>query len=330
PGGYQLGNFPPGWSELNDRFRDTARLYWRGDEGMLPELAGRLAGSSDFFEHQGRRPWASVNKITSHDGFTLQDVVSYDRKHNEANLESNHDGHGANNSWNHGVEGPTDDPAVTALRERQKRNLLATLLLAQGTPLLLAGDEFGRTQNGNNNAYCQDNEISWFDWDAIGPKEDELQAFVSYLIELRGRHPVLRRPRFLHGRDVCEQGIKDITWLTSTGEEKTDEKWQMAHARSIGVMLNGRAGHYVTADGAPADDDILLMLLNAYDDVVRFVLPAVPDGERWRRLLDTFDPAAGGAGTHHPAGEPFQLAARSLALFALARGSRASDLSPGG
>ena len=220
PGGYQVGNFPPGWFELNDRFRDVVRQYWRGDEAMLPELAARLTGSADLFERRGRRAWTSINKITSHDGFTLHDVVSYNHKHNEANGEANRDGHNANYSWNHGVEGPTQDPAIMALREQQKRNMMATLLLAQGTPMLLGGDEFGRTQMGNNNAYCQDNEINWFDWEGITEDGRVLTAFVRRLIALRKAHPVLRRTRFLHGRERSPDGVKDITWFSPSGREK--------------------------------------------------------------------------------------------------------------
>ncbi len=317
PGGYRLGNFPPGWGEWNDRFRDGVRRYWRGDEGMLPELASRLTGSSDVFEHLGRRPWASVNKITAHDGFTLQDLVSYDHKHNEANLEDNRDGTDANYSWNHGHEGPTDDPATTAFRERQKRNLLATLLLSQGTPMLLGGDEFGRSQQGNNNAYCQDNEISWFDWAGIGPDGERLLAFVRYLITLRKVHPVLRRPRFLHGHDRSADGLKDIVWLTPEGVEPNEAFWRDGRARCIGLLLNGQAGAYGSWDDRPLDDELLLILLNAHDDTIAFQPPvAVPEG-RWRCLVDTATPERSAAGEHHPGAEPFALEGHSLALFAL-------------
>ncbi len=317
PGGYQVGNFPPGWFELNDRFRDSVRRYWKADEGMLPELAARLTASADLFERRGRRAWTSVNKITSHDGFTLADVVSYNEKHNQANRESNRDGHNANYSWNHGVEGPTDDPLILELRERQKRNLLATLFLSQGTPMMLGGDEFGRSQHGNNNAYCQDNEISWFNWDAITDRDQALTEFVRRLIGLRREHPVLRRTRFLHGREVSENGVKDITWFSPRGKEKTSAEWQNPLARCLGLMLNGHAGTYRTPDGQPADDDTLLIIMNAYHDVVPFTLPEVPGGSGWNRLLDTVDPSMDGQATHHPAAEPFEVPGRSLVLFAL-------------
>ncbi|MFM2043427.1 MAG: glycogen debranching enzyme GlgX, partial [Pseudomonadota bacterium] len=221
PGGYRVGQFPPGWGEWNDRFRDTVRRYWRGDEGMLPELAARLTGSADLFEHGKRKPWASVNYVTAHDGFTLMDTVSYAHKHNEANLEGNRDGHDANFSANYGVEGASDDPAVRALRLRQARNLMATLLLSQGTPMVLGGDELLRTQQGNNNAYCQDNPISWVDWTAGGVDGAEMTAFVARLTALRRAHPVLRRGRFLHGRERSADGIADIAWITPQGMEKT-------------------------------------------------------------------------------------------------------------
>ena len=217
-------------------------------------------------------------------------MVSYNDKHNEANGEDNQDGHNANYTWNHGVEGPTDDPAIVALREQQKRNLLATLLLSQGTPMLLGGDEFGRTQQGNNNAYCQDNEISWFDWEGITEEGRRLTAFVRRLIALRKAHPVLRRTRFLHGREVSPNGVKDITWIQPDGGEKTAEQWQDRLARCLGLMLNGKAGDYRTPDGQPADDEVLLIVLNAYHDVVPFTLPRIAGGVGWRRLLDTTDP----------------------------------------
>jgi glycogen operon protein len=315
PGGYQVGHFPPGWFELNDRFRDVVRQYWRGDEAMLPELAARLTGSADLFDRRGRRAWTSINKITSHDGFTLHDVVSYNHKHNEANGESNHDGHNANYSWNHGVEGPTRDPAIIALREQQKRNMIATLLLAQGTPMLLGGDEFGRTQRGNNNAYSQDNEINWFDWGGITADGRVLSAFVRRLIALRKAHPVLRRTRFLHGRERSPEGVKDITWFSPGGREKTAEQWQDRHARCLGLMLNGQAGSFRTPDGRPANDDALLIILNAYHGVVPFVLPAASGGAGWRRLLDTTAPGLDDDPVTYEIGQPFRVPGRSLLLF---------------
>jgi isoamylase len=287
PGGYQLGNFPPGWAEWNDRYRDAVRRYWRGDEHMLPELAARIRASADLFDDRGRRPWASVNFVTAHDGYTLTDLVSYNEKHNEANQEDNKDGHSENLSFNFGVEGPTDDPAITAQREQQKRNFLATLLLSQGTPMLLAGDEIGHTQGGNNNAYCQDNETTWIKWDDHAEPHQALLAFTQRLIALRQAHPVLRRMRFLHGNTSCPRGIKDITWFTPQGTEKTSEQWMDPMARCIGVLLNGKAGPTMGAHGVPIEDDLLLIILNSHHEIVDFTLPTLPIETRWKRLLDT-------------------------------------------
>jgi glycogen operon protein len=269
PGGYQLGRFPPGWSEWNDRYRDTVRAFWRGDAGTVPELAERLAGSSDLFRGQARRPSASINLVTAHDGFTLADLVSYDRKHNEANLENNADGHDHNLSWNCGAEGPTDDPQVLARRRRQARNLLATLALSQGVPMLLGGDEIGRSQRGNNNAYCQDNELSWTDWSAA---DAGLAGFVARLLELRRRWPELRRDTFLKGASTLRSGT-DVRWLHADGREMTRQDWQHAGLRCFGMWLR-------VADGA------LLAVFSAEAHEVGFVLPATGGGG-WRRLLDT-------------------------------------------
>jgi len=221
PGGYQLGNFPPGWAEWSDQYRDTIRKYWRGEEGMLPVVAPRISGSADIFDRQGRRPWSSINFVTAHDGFTLHDLVSYNEKHNLANHEDNRDGTTENFSWNCGEEGPSSNPAIIALREKTKRNMLATLLLSQGTPMLLAGDEIGRTQNGNNNAYCQDNELSWHDWEGVTEEGKALLAFTRRAIALRRQHPVLASPRFLHGNAQSAEGAKDILWLAPQGNEQT-------------------------------------------------------------------------------------------------------------
>ncbi len=315
PGGYQVGNFPPGWFELNDRFRDVVRQYWKGDQGMLPELAARLTASADLFERRGRRAWTSINKVTSHDGFTLEDVVSYNDKHNAANGEDNQDGHNANYTWNHGVEGPTDDPEIVALREQQKRNMLATLLLAQGTPMLLGGDEFGRTQLGNNNAYCQDNELSWFDWAGITDKDRALIAFVSRLIALRKAHPVLRRSRFLHGNDVSDNGVKDITWISPQGRKMPLEQWHDPQAQCFGLMLNGMAGSYRQPDGRPADDGVLLIVMNAHHDMISFTLPPIAGGVGWRRCLDTTDPGLVDDDTVYAVSFVFEVPGRSLILF---------------
>jgi glycogen operon protein len=313
PGGYQVGRFSPGWAEWNDRFRDTVRAYWKGDEGQLAELAARLTASADFFNKRGRKPWASVNFITAHDGFTLNDLVSYNDKHNEANGEDNRDGHSHNLSYNHGAEGPTDDPEIRAVRFRQMRNLLATLLLARGTPMLLAGDEFARTQNGNNNAYAQDNEISWLDWDGIGDDAQALTRFVRKLLTIRAALPMLRRGRFLTGTYDEELGVKDVTWLTPGGDEMTPEHWSDAHARCMGVLFDGRAQE--TGIRRLGTDATLLLVLNAHHDVVVFKLPEAVGGTQWMRLIDTHndqtDPIA------FAFGHDYEVTGRSLLLFIL-------------
>jgi glycogen operon protein len=291
PGGYQVGGFPPGWAEWNDRFRDTVRSYWKGDGGKLPDFAARLTGSGDLFNRRGRKPWASVNFVTAHDGFTLNDLVSYNDRHNEANGEDNRDGHSNNLSWNHGVEGPTGDPDIQALRQRQMRNLLATLLLAQGTPMLVAGDEFARTQSGNNNPYCQDNEISWIDWQAIDNGGHALTAFVRHLTRLRTSHPLLRRSRFLTGTVNPDHGVKDVTWLTPAGQEKTPDQWQDPMARCLGMLMGGRIESEAIGGAATNQQEpwatALLLIVNAHHEVVPFTIPDVTGGNRWLRLVDT-------------------------------------------
>ena len=284
PGGYQVGRFPPSWAEWNDRYRDTVRGYWKGDAGTLSEFAARVTGSTDLFNRRGRKPWASVNFLAAHDGFTLNDLVSYNDKHNEPNGEDNRDGHSDNRSWNHGVEGPTDDPQVTELRERQKRNMLATLLLSQGTPMLLGGDEFGRTQQGNNNAYCQDNEISWVDWDH-DERAQALRRFVRRLTALRSRYPVLRQNRSLTGAWNEQLEIKDYTWLTPANEEMTSQHWADPAAKCLGLLLDGRA--QTSGIRRRGSEATLLLITNAHDDVVVFTLPCVPGGRDWLRFLDT-------------------------------------------
>jgi isoamylase len=313
PGGYQVGGFPPGWAEWNDKFRDTVRAFWKGDEGKLPDVATRLAASSDAFNRRGRKPWASVNFITAHDGFTLQDLVSYNDKHNEANGEDNGDGQANNLSWNHGAEGPTDDEEILELRDRQRRNLLATLLLAQGTPMLLAGDEFGRTQQGNNNAYCQDNEISWVNWE-IDEFNRELIDFVRKLIGVRQAFPILRRNRFLSGEYNPDLDVKDVQWLTPDSAEMSEEQWGDGNARCMGMLLDGRA--QATGIKQPSMDATALLVLNAHHDVVKFRLPEVVDGRRWRRLLDSNIPDSEGV-LAVKFGEEYLMTARSVALFAL-------------
>jgi len=316
PGGYQVGHFPPGWAEWNDKFRDTVRAYWKGDEGKLPDLSKRLTGSQDHFNRRGRKPWASVNFITAHDGFTLHDCVSYNDKHNEANGEDNRDGHSDNQSWNHGHEGPTDDAAIKALRERTKRNMLATLLLSQGTPMLLAGDEFGRSQGGNNNAYCQDNDVNWVDWEHITPDGKALIDFTRKLIALRRAYPILHRGRFLVGEYNQELDVKDATWISPAGLEMTSEQWQDAKARCLGLVLDGRAQPSgIRRRGA---DTTLLLIFNAYHDVVEFTLPAIPEGDSWQCLIDTNVPTVIKQ-TPHVFGAIYQVTGRSCLLFALER-----------
>jgi isoamylase len=316
PGGYQVGGFAPGWAEWNDRFRNTVRAFWKGDEGKVPELAARLSASGDLFNRRGRKPWASVNFVTAHDGFTLNDLVSYNDKHNEANGEDNQDGHNENLSWNCGVEGPTDDPAIRALRERQKRNILATLLLAQGTPMILAGDEFGRTQQGNNNAYCQDSEISWVDWEAINEDGLALTKFVRHVIALRLRYPVLRRGRFLIGELNEELEVKDVTWLKPDGAEMQQEDWGFEDARCLGMLMDGRA--QATGIRRRASDATLLFIVNAFHDPVSFTLPPVTGGEEWLSLLDT-DKAEQPRGRVLPSGHDEPVPGRSAKLFLLDR-----------
>lgn len=287
PDGYRIGGFPPGWSEWNDRFRDTVRRFWRGDPGQVPELASRVTGSSDLFERCGRRPWASVHFVTCHDGFTLHDLVSYERKHNEANGEDNRDGSDANWSSNHGAEGETDDPAIRALRERQKRNLLATLLLSQGLPMLLAGDELGRTQRGNNNAYCRDDETSWVDWSQDDARR-RLLAFVRGLVRLRGDHRAFRRSRFFRGITGGATGTKDITWLRRDGAERTPADWGDPEDRCLACVVSGEAdGYHVTPTGEPEPDDTFLVILDASREPQTLKLPAPALGASWRVVLDT-------------------------------------------
>ena len=285
-GGYQVGNFPVGWTEWNGKYRDTVRRFWKGDGGVVSELATRLAGSSDLYSQSGRRPYASINFVTSHDGFTLNDLVSYNEKHNEANLENNQDGDNNNLSWNCGAEGPTDDPAIVALREQQKRNFLATLFLSQGVPMLCGGDEFSRTQRGNNNAYCQDNEISWLNWNWSAAQAD-LVSFTRYVIALRKEHPVLHRRRFFQGRSIRGAEVKDISWYEPRGKEMTDKAWSDHFARCLGVLLNGAMLDEMNERGEAVVGDTLFLMFNAHYGPVLFRLPAKPLGNRWECLLDT-------------------------------------------
>jgi glycogen operon protein len=315
PGGYQVGNFAPGWAEWNDRFRDTVRSFWKGDEGMLADFAARITASGDLFNNRGRRPYASVNFITAHDGFTLRDLVSYNDKHNEDNDENNQDGTDNNLSWNCGVEGPTDDPAINALRMRQMRNFFATLLLAQGTPMIVAGDEFSRTQHGNNNAYCQDSEIGWVNWD-LDEDGQALMAFVKRLTRLRLAYPILRRSRFLVGDYNEAIGVKDVTWLAPDASEMTVEQWEDPHGRCLGMLMDGRA--QVSGIARPGAEATMLLIVNAYHDVVPFTLPAVPEGDYWSCLVDTDRPELRKA-QHLAFDTVFEVKGRSLLLMVLQR-----------
>ncbi|SDS08698.1 glycogen operon protein [Halopseudomonas sabulinigri] len=315
PGGYQVGGFPPGWSEWNDRFRDNMRAYWRGDEGQLPELARRLTASGDLFDQRGRRPYASINFITSHDGYTLRDLVSYEEKHNEANGEDNNDGHDHNLSCNYGAEGGTDDQSIRETRLQQMRNLLSSLLLSQGTPMLLAGDEFGRTQGGNNNAYCQNNEIGWIDWQ-LSDEGAGLLSFTRRLLSLRRAYPILRRGRFLVGEYNEELDVLDVAWLRPDGEPMQPENWDDPNARTLGVLFDGRA----QPTGLPrsGEDATVLLLFNAHHDVVEFHLPEVAGGQEWICLLDTARPELTHGESHTPT-TTYPLPGRSLMLFELLR-----------
>ncbi len=289
-GGYQVGGFPVGWTEWNGKYRDVIRDYWKGEGGLIGELAYRVSGSSDLYEHSGRKPYASVNFVTAHDGFTLRDLVTYNEKHNEANLDENRDGESHNRSWNCGVEGPTDDPEVRALRNRQIRNFLTTLMVSQGVPMLLAGDESGRTQRGNNNAYCQDNEITWHDW-ALNQEDQDLLAFTRALIELRRTHRVFRRRSFFQDRSIRGDGVRDIVWLDPNGSEMTEQQWRESYARTLGVFLSGRALNEQNERGQIVIDSDFLLLVNAHHEQVDFDIPMQPADARWVLRFDTADPA---------------------------------------
>jgi isoamylase len=288
-GGYQVGNFPAGWAEWNGRYRDTVRRYWKSDEGQLSDLGYRLTGSSDLYDRDGRRPSASINFVTAHDGFTLHDLVSYNEKHNEANQEDNNDGTNDNYSWNMGAEGPTDDPEIIERRERQKRNFLATLLLSQGVPMILGGDEISRTQNGNNNAYCQDNESTWVDWRLDGCKISLLE-FTQKMIQLRRDHPSLHRQKFYQGRAIRGTKEKDIVWLRPDGQEMTDEEWGLGWVRCLGMLLNGETIGEVDESGELIKDDTFLIMLNCHHESIQFYVPKPPDAEKWEIITDTNNP----------------------------------------
>jgi isoamylase len=311
-GGYQVGNFPPLWSEWNGKYRDTVRDYWRGNDQTLAEFAYRLTGSSDLYRTGGRSPTASINFVTSHDGFTLTDLVSYNEKHNEANGEQNRDGESHNRSWNCGQEGPTDDPAINQLRARQKRNFLATLMLSQGVPMIRAGDEIGHTQLGNNNAYCQDNEISWLNWENV---DQQLLEFSRRLVMFRKRHPVFRRRKWFQGRQFYGSGIRDIGWFKPDGGEMSEEDWKIGFAKSLGVYLNGTSLTSPDAMGEPVTDASFYLVFNAHHNPLGFILPAAEWGHRWTPVLDTFQTPSWRGGKTYRAGEAVRVEGRSLLLL---------------
>jgi glycogen operon protein len=313
-GGYQVGNFPTKWTEWNGKYRDAVRSFWRGDGGGVSELATRLSGSSDLYAQSGRRPYASINFITAHDGFTLADLVSYNDKHNEANGENNADGENYNRSWNCGVEGPTDDRRVLSLRDQQRRNLMATLLLSVGVPMMSGGDEVGRTQHGNNNAYCQDNDISWTHWD-LTPEQRDFLDFTRRVIRIRKENPVLRRRKFFQGRRIRGAEVLDIAWLDASGREMTDETWNAPEVHTLGVRLDGDAIDEVDERGEGIVGDTLLFILNAGAVMTPFVLPPITADERWETLLDTADPWL--PPRRLRGGDRYELRARSMALLRL-------------
>jgi len=325
PGGYQVGNFPVGWAEWNGKYRDTVRRFWKGVGGQAAELAYRLSGSSDLYAGSGRRPHASINFVTSHDGFTLHDLVSYESKHNDANGEDNNDGERNNESMNFGVEGQTDEESVIEARERQKRNVLATLLLSQGVPMLLGGDEIGRTQRGNNNGYAQDNEISWFSW-RLSRRDRQLHGFTRALIRLLKGHPVLRRRRFFQGRQIRGSRVKDLTWFGLDGAEMTDEQWQAPGVKTLGVQFAGDAIEERGPRGERVTDDTLLVILNADERPVAFTLPNHEEARRWEVVFDTVHPTFTAAHGTYDGGAVYRVAERSVVcLRRLPRARRVSD-----
>jgi glycogen operon protein len=313
PGGYQVGNFPVLWTEWNGKYRDGARRFWKGDGGTYAEVATRLSGSSDLYEHSGRKPYASINFITCHDGFTLQDLVSYNDKHNEANGEGNRDGSNDNNSWNCGAEGPSDNAEILRLREKQKRNLIATLFFSQGVPMILAGDELSQTQQGNNNAYCQDSEISWLKWQLDERKKGFLE-FIKKVVQLRRDNPVFHRRRFFHGRAIRGSGIADISWFEPSGQEMDDEAWNAGFIQCLGVRLAGDLIGDVDERGEPIVGETVLLLLNAFHESIAFTLPATKEKQQWVRLLDTAEDNAPVAALK--GGDKYLLQGRSLTLLA--------------
>jgi len=321
-GGYQVGNFPVLWAEWNGKYRDTVRSFWKGDEGKIGELAYRLTGSPDLYKTTGRQPYASINFVTAHDGFTLNDLVSYNDKHNEANGEENRDGDNNNHSWNHGGEGHTDDPEINQLRQRQLRNFLTTLLLSQGVPMLCAGDEWARTQNGNNNAYCQDNEISWLHWD-LDKEQEALLDFTKQLIRLRREHPVFRRPKFFQGHRIRGSEIRDVMWFNPGGNEMSDEEWNSPFVRCLGMLLSGDTIDVQTFEGDPIRDSTFLLLINAHHEPLQFVLPG-QERVAWQLLLDTASEEGFCKQPHDfVSGDEVEIQRRATLLLKLTTGSTA-------
>jgi isoamylase len=313
PGGYQVGNFPPGWSEWNGKYRDTVRRFWKGEGDLASEFATRIAGSSDLYQNDGRKPYNSVNFITCHDGFTLQDLVSYNGKHNEANGENNNDGTNDNNSWNCGVEGETDDPAIILLRERQKRNLIATMLLSQGVPMIRSGDELSHSQKGNNNAYCHDNELTWLHWQLEDRRRDFL-AFVKMVVQIESSQPVFQRRNFFKGRALRGSNVKDISFLTPAGQEMSESDWSAGFVKCMGVRLAGDLIDDEDDRGEPIRGDTLLVLFNAHHEALSFKLPITKAEQRWERLIDTGQ--SGSDTLLLSGGDDYPLLERSLAVLA--------------
>ncbi|MDT7654897.1 MAG: isoamylase, partial [Pseudonocardiales bacterium] len=315
PGGYQVGNFPPQWTEWNGKFRDTVRDYWRGEAATLGEFASRLTGSADLYEHTARRPVASINFVTAHDGFTLRDLVSYNEKHNEANGEDNNDGESNNQSWNCGAEGPTDDPGINELRSRQQRNFLATTLLSQGVPMISHGDEIGRTQNGNNNGYCQDNEITWVHWDEA---DTDLFEFAQAVSALRAAHPVFRRRRFFQGVPVRRRGTEgqpDISWFRPDGSEMSDEDWDSGFGKSVAVYLNGLGIPDLDARGQRVTDDSFFLCFNAHHEDIEFTLPPKEFGQAWVPVIDNAATTVPENPEPTLAGDAVRVAARAMMVL---------------
>lgn len=311
-GGYQVGNFPPGWSEWNGKYRDCVRDYWRGADSMLGEFAARFTGSPDLYQGDYRRPTASINFITAHDGFTLHDLVAYNEKHNDANGENNQDGESHNRSWNCGAEGPTDDPEIIELRQKQKRNFLTTLLISQGVPMIVAGDEISRTQQGNNNAYCQDNEISWLDWVKA---DNELLEFTQKLIELRQKHAVFSRRRWFQGQPIKGVGVEDIAWFLPDGSEMTEEHWNNDFAKSLGVFLNGKGIHAVGSKGEQITDDHFYIIFNAHYESLEYKLPPAKYGKQWSKILDTHTNFIGDSNEKYTAEQVLVVEGRSVIIL---------------